>query len=115
MIKDTSKTLPKIKAIGYFSKMFGYKCPFCNQKLKTYFHYSYNEEDQHYYKEGAISLYKLNRYKCEVYEKNIFRIFDYKESSEHIFEGYIDSSDKNNIVKNMRDIFNKYYENLIFL
>lgn len=115
MIKDVNKTLPKIITTGHFSKMFGYNCPFCNQKLKTYYHSSYNEEEHHYYNENAISFYKLNRYKCEVYKKNIFRIFDYNESVEHIFEGYIDSSDKDNLVNNMRAIFNKYYENLIFL
>lgn len=97
MIKDTSKTLPKIKTTGYFSKMFGYNCPFCNKKLETYHCYKYNEVESHSYNEGVLVLYRPNGYKCEIYEKNIINIFNVDKSFKPIFEGYIDSSDKNNI------------------
>ena len=120
MIKDISKILPKVKDVGHFAKMFGYNCPFCNKKLKEYYcPYSssrFKKEAAHSYYGDQLILYKPNGYKCVSFYDNIIKIFDLKSFVKPVlFEGYIDSSDKENVVKNMSDIFDKYYENLIFL
>lgn len=115
MIKDTSKTLPKIKATGYFYNIFGDICPVCNKNIlgKNFCHTS-----NHSYFYDSITLASHNEhYLCYLSKNKIeigimidYSIYDYKI----IYSDSIDSSDKD-LIKNAKQTFDNVIKNMLFL
>lgn len=100
------------KPIRYFSKLFDFTCPFCNKKEKAYC-----REDDHVYC-GDYILFQINMYYCIVKLNNeieIYHSFPGYQNEELLYSGYIDSSDKDNLVKNMVNTLDSYLNNMVFL
>lgn len=101
------------KPIGHFSKLFNFTCPFCNKKEKTYC-----REDNHVYC-GDYILFQIEMYYCIVKLNNkieIYHIYSSEyEDEDLLYSGYIDSSDKDNLVKNMVNTLDAYLNNMVFL